>query len=144
MAVLISAADALTRRLPKLISPKAHAAGDYLTAGIFLAASTLFWRNNKRAALGAVACGGLRLVSSALTDYDGDGSSLVSLQLHSRVDMGIAAMSAAIPELIGIKEPGPKRFFIGQAIFITALANLTDFRPTARRRLFKVRDRKQA
>jgi hypothetical protein len=140
MAVAISAADALTRRLPKLIPPKAHAAGDYLTAGIFLAASTLLWRNHKRAALGAAACGGLKLVTSALTDFDGDNSNLIDLKLHSRVDIGIAAMSAAMPELIGIKEPRAKRFFIGQAIFITALTNLTEFTPaTPRRGLFKVR-----
>ena len=145
MAVVLSAADAVTRRLPKLLSPKAHATGDYLSAGIFLAASALFWRYSKRAALGAAACGGLKLVSSALTDYDGDNSNLISLSLHRRTDIGIAAMSAATPELIGIKEPGPRRFFLVQAIVMTALANVTDFKPeVSRRGLFKVRARKKA
>lgn len=145
MAVVLSAADAVTRRLPKLLPPKAHAAGDYLAAGIFFAASALFWRHNKRAALGAAACGGLKLLSSALTDYDADNSNLINLPLHGRTDIGIAAMSAAIPEFIGIKEPGPKRFFLVQAIAMTALANLTDFTPgTSRRGLFKERARKRA
>jgi len=145
MAVALSAADAVTRRLPKLLPPKAHAAGDYAMAGIFLAASTLFWRSNKRAALGAAACGGLKLVSSALTDYDGDNSNLLSLSLHRRTDIGIAALIAAAPELISIKEPRVKRFFLLQAIAMIALANLTDFTaaPT-RRRLFKVRARERA
>jgi len=145
MAVVLSAADVVTRRLPKLLPPKAHAAGDYLTAGIFLAASALFWRHNRRAALGAAACGALKLVSSALTDYDGDNSNLISLSLHRRTDIGIAAMSAATPDLIGIKEPGPKRFFLVQAIAMTALANLTDFAPeSSGQGLLNVRARKRA
>ncbi|HZQ67361.1 MAG TPA: hypothetical protein VFA68_02485 [Terriglobales bacterium] len=141
----ISAADALTRRLPKFLTPKAHAAGDYLAAGMFFAASALFWRRNRRAALGSAACGGLKLVSSSLTDYDESRSNLISLPFHKKADLGIAAMSAAIPEFLGIQEPGPKRFFLAQAVLMTVMANLTDFSPaTTRRRQFKVRVRERA
>lgn len=145
MAVVLSAADAVTRRLPKLLPPKAHAAGDYLTAGIFFAASAVFWKRNRRAALGAAACGGLKLLSSALTDYEGDSSNFINLPLHKRTDIGIAAMSAAIPEFAGVKDPGAKRFFLIQAIAMTALANLTDFQTNAlSRRSLKDRARKRA
>ena len=36
MPMLTSATNVLTRRMPKVISPKAHAVVDYLTAGAFL------------------------------------------------------------------------------------------------------------
>jgi len=143
MAVILSAADSLTRRLPKLLSPKAHAAADYLTAGIFFAASALFLRTHRRAALGAAACGGLKLISSALTDYDGDGSNLISLPLHSKAaDFGIAALSATMPELLGFNEGGPRRFFVAQAVAMTAMTNLTDFNAdSSRRRATRLRRR---
>lgn len=129
MAVLISAADKITRRLPKVLSPKAHAAGDYLCAGIFFAAGVLFWRNHRRAALGSLFCGGVKLATSALTDYDGDQSNIISLPLHEKVDLGLAGMSAAVPEVMNIGEPGPKRFFLGQALLMTALANVSHLHP---------------
>jgi len=143
MAVILSAADSLTRRLPKVLTPKAHAATDYLTAGLFFAASAIFWRNHKRAALGAAACGGLKLVSSALTDYDRDGSNLINLSLHSKADFGVAALSAAMPQLLGFTELGPRRFFVAQAVAITALANLTDFKRASSPRRASVERRRQ-
>ena len=53
MPMLTGATDMLTRRMPKIISPKAHAAVDYITAGAFLLTGAFCWSRNKRAALGA-------------------------------------------------------------------------------------------
>ena len=69
MTVLPGMADAVTRRLPKMVSPTGHAIADYITIGVFAAAGALFWRSNKRAAIGAVLCGGAELALSPLTDY---------------------------------------------------------------------------
>ena len=53
MPILTSATHVLTRRMPKIISPKAHAVVDYITAGAFLLTGAFYWSRNKRAALGA-------------------------------------------------------------------------------------------
>jgi hypothetical protein len=144
MAVMVSATNAVTKRLPKVLKPKAHAAADYFVAGAFLAGSVLFWRTHRSAALGAAACGGLKLLASALTDFDGDGDNPISLPLHRKAaDYGIAALSAAVPELLDFKEAGPKRFFLVQAIAITAITNMTDFE-ARRESLLGLRFRKSA
>ncbi len=144
MPVLVSAADSLTRRLPKVLSPKAHAAGDYLMAGLFFAAAGLFWRQNRRAALGALFCGGAKLAVSALTDYDDDRSNLVNLPLHGKLDIGVAAMSAAMPELMSFSKSRARKFFIAQAIGMTALANVTSFAPATPTLADRLRARRRA
>ena len=58
MPISTALIDTATRRAPKFISPKAHAAIDYLMTGIFFVSSALFWRRNRRAGFGALLCGG--------------------------------------------------------------------------------------
>ena len=52
------ATRAVTERLPKVIKPKAHAVLDYVMAGTLITLGAFFWKRNKRAAIGAMACGG--------------------------------------------------------------------------------------
>jgi hypothetical protein len=52
MPVTTSAVDSLTRRLPKVVSPKTHAIVDYLVIGSLFVAGALYWRRNRRAAIG--------------------------------------------------------------------------------------------
>jgi hypothetical protein len=127
MPILTSVANSITKPLPKLLSPKAHAIADYLTIGAFAATAALFWKRNKRAALGALICGGAELVVNLLTDYPGGITDVISYRAHGKIDIGLAAMSATMPEFMAFPDDREKTFFIAQAVSITALTNLTDF-----------------
>ncbi len=126
MTVLPGMADAVTRRLPKIVSPRGHAIADYLTIGVFAAAGTLFWRSNKRAAMGAFVCGGAELALSLLTDYPGGVVRIIPFPAHGKMDVGLAAVTATMPELLNFREG--RGFFLAQAGAITASSNMTRFR----------------
>jgi hypothetical protein len=127
MPILIGAVDQITRRFPKAVSPKAHAVLDYMTIGAFLVAGALFWRKNKRAAIGSLLCGGAELAVNLLTDYPGGHSRLISFPTHAKVDIGLAAIAATMPEFMGFAREGERHFFSAQAGIITVAVNLTDF-----------------
>ena len=134
MPILTSATHVLTRRMPKIISPKAHAVVDYVTAGAFLLTGASYWSRNKRAALGAFVCGGAELATSLLTDYPGGVKKVISFRNHGRIDLGLAAMTATMPEFMGFRHDREKSFFLAQAALITAVTDLTDFGQISRAR----------
>jgi hypothetical protein len=136
MPTLTSAVDGATRRLPKIVSPKAHAVLDYVTVGAFLIAGAFFWRRNRSAAIASLLCGGTELAVSLLTDYAGGNSRLISFPTHAKLDIGLAAMAATMPEFMGFPMEGERHFFSAQAGLITVAANLTNF---DKRRLKPVR-----
>ncbi len=105
-----AATDAITRRAPKFISPKAHAVIDYLMIGTFFVTGALFWRRNRRAAISALMCG--------------------------KIDFGLAAMTATMPEFMSFHGHPENKFFVTQAAIITAVTNLTN---TGRRRFSEKR-----
>jgi hypothetical protein len=126
MTVLPGMADAVTRRLPKMVSPRGHAIADYITIGVFAVAGSLFWRSNKKAAMGAFLCGGAELALSLLTDYPGGVAGIIPFPAHGKMDVGLAAVTATMPELLNFREG--RGFFLAQAGAITASANMTRFR----------------
>jgi len=134
MPILSSATHVLTRRMPKIISPKAHAVVDYVTAGAFLLTGAFCWSRNKRAALGAFVCGGAELATSLLTDYPGGVKKVISFRNHGRIDLGLAAMTATMPEFMRFRHDREKSFFLAQAALMTAVTDLTDFGPISRAR----------
>lgn len=77
-----AATDAITRRAPKFISPKAHAVIDYLMIGTFFVTGALLWRRNRRAAISALMCGGAELTNTLLTDYPGGVAPVISFLGH--------------------------------------------------------------
>jgi hypothetical protein len=127
MPMLYAAADNLTRRLPKLISPKTHAIVDYATIGAFLVAGAVFWRTNRPAARAALVCAGAELALNLLTDYPGGVTKTVGFPVHGKVDLGLAALTATMPELLNFR--GGRSFFLAQSGITTAVANLTRFNP---------------
>jgi hypothetical protein len=126
MALLNSAVSLATKKLPKAVTPKGHAVIDYLTVGAFLVTGALYWRRHKRAALSAFICGGAELALSLITDYPGGVKKIISFPTHCKVDLGLAAMTATMPEFMGFKDDREKRFFLAQSAGITLAANLTD------------------
>jgi hypothetical protein len=126
--------DEATRRSPKFISPKVHAAIDYLMIGAFFVSGALFWCRNRRAGFGALLCGGAELANSLLTDYPGGIGRTISFPLHRKIDFGLAAMTATMPEFLSFQGHPENRFFVTQAAMITAITNLTN---VGRRRRFR-------
>lgn len=127
MPVILGMADALTRRLPKVVSPRGHALADYATIAVFGIAAAVLWNSNRRAAHAALLCAGAELAVNLLTNYPGGAAKMIPFRTHGRIDLGLAAMAATMPEFLRFREH--RGFFLAQSGAITATANLTDFRP---------------
>ncbi len=132
MAVAPAVADALTSRMPKVLSSRHHEIADYATIAIFLAAAGVFWKRNRRASMAALICAGAELGLDVLTDYSGTGGKVVSFPTHGKMDLGLAAFTATMPELLGFRED--RAFFLAQAAMMTGKVNLTSFSRAGRSR----------
>jgi hypothetical protein len=125
MPMINNMAGMVARRMPKAISPKGHAIADYVTiAGFFLGAA-MFWRRNKHAAVSALICGGAELALSLLTDYPGGVVDAISFPTHLKLDLGLAAMTASMPEFMKFDDDSQKWFFLLQSGQMTAVTELT-------------------
>lgn len=129
MSFLTDIENSVTRRLPKFLPPKGHALVDMAVTGGFLLAGIAYSRRNKRAALAAFAGGGTHLLMSLLTAYNSHQQKPISLRLHRQMEIGIAAMIAAMPGFLQFEEDREKRFFLVQGAALTALANVTLVEP---------------
>jgi hypothetical protein len=127
MPIADRATRAVAKRLPKIIGPRAHAVADYATAGAFFLTGALFWRDNQRAALGALLCGGAITATSLLTDYPGGIKRVISFPAHGRIDAGLAGLTATMPNFLAFSDDEEARFFRGFALVETVIAGLTDF-----------------
>jgi len=114
-------------RMPKKISPRVHAALDYAIAGSFLLAGAVFWKRNRRAAVGALLCGGATAAVSLLTDYPGGVRKVIPYAMHGQIDTGLVAMTAAMPRLVNIEDDREAKFFSRQAVAKTAITAMTNF-----------------
>jgi hypothetical protein len=121
----------MTRAVPKVIDPKAHAVLDYLTAGTFLAAGFSLMKRHPRAAGLALVNGVAVLGLSMLTDYPGGVWRSVSFRTHGTVDMLQAGMTAFGPALLGFASDPEAQFFHGQALVETAVVAATDWNAAA-------------
>jgi hypothetical protein len=127
MALVQKGVAMAAKCLPKVITPRVHSAIDYAVAGSFLLAGAIFWKRNRRAAVGSILCGGTTAAVSLLTDYSGRGRKPISYSMHGQIDTGLVAMTAAIPRLANIENAPEARFFAGQAIAKTAITAMTSF-----------------
>ena len=113
--------------MPDVITPRGHAVVDYMIAGAFLATAGLFWRQNKRAAMASLLCGSAQLGVSLLTDYPGGVTPAIRFSTRRKLDLGLAAMSAAMPEFLNFQDEPQRRFFTTQGVLITMANELTRF-----------------
>jgi hypothetical protein len=127
MPVLNSLVKVAAKPLPRVISPRAHGITDYLIAGSFFATAALFWRRNKRAAVAALVCGGARLAIGLLTDHPGGVRKVIHFHTRRELDLGLAAMTATMPEFFAFQKEPQKNFFIAQGVITTAINELTRF-----------------
>jgi hypothetical protein len=110
-----------------MISPKAHAILDYMTAGSLLVTAAWFWSRSKRAAIGALVSGAAELAVSLLTNYPGGVKKVINFRTHRDIDFGLAAMTATMPEFLAFKDEDEKKFFLAEGAMITAVSELTRF-----------------
>ncbi len=129
MPMLHSLIKIAAKPIPAVISPKTHSILDYIGVGIFLAGAGWFWRHHKRAAIAAGLCGGATLAISLMTDYPGGPRFRKGIRFDARreIDLGLAAMTATMPEFLGFKDEPQRKFFRAQGALITAVAELTEF-----------------
>lgn len=121
--------------LPRVISPRGRAVADHIIAGSLFAIAAGLWRRNKRAALGALVCGGAELSISLLTDYPGGSRKGIPFHSRKEIDAGLATMMATMPEFLAFKDDAERKLFVAYGAAITVVSALTDFpaRPESRR-----------
>lgn len=127
MALMQKGVALAAGRIPKKISPRVHAALDYAVAASFLMAAALFWKRNRRAAVGSLLCGGATAALSLLTDYPGGARKVIPYSMHGQIDTGLVAMTAAMPKLVSIEDDREAKFFSRQAMAKTAITAMTNF-----------------
>lgn len=137
MALMQKGVEALSERMPKVISPRTHAIIDYATAGAFFLAGALLWRRSRRAAVGAMVCGAVEAGTAMLTDYPGGVKPMMSFHTHGRIDAGFAGFVATLPNLLLFGSEPEAMIFRGQGLALAAVTGMTDFdalEGTSRRR----------
>jgi len=132
MPVLPSVADVLTQKLPKILPSKVHLLADYVIAGSFAAAGIWFWRRKRRAAWGALICGGSAFGLALLTSYPGRDRRAITFPLHGKIEIGLAALVATMPEFLHFEKDPEKKFFLTEAGILTIVSNQTCFNPRVR------------
>lgn len=127
MAMLNNLVKMVARPLPNMISPRGHAVIDYLIAGAFLATAGIFWKRNKRAAVSSLVCGAAHLGVTLLTDYPGGVRPSIPFESRRKLDLGLAAMTAAMPEFLNFEDEPERKFFTAQGVVMTVANELTRF-----------------
>jgi hypothetical protein len=133
MPILDKFAQAAARQLPKVIPPKAHAVIDYINAGVLLMGATVFWRRNKRAAVGALVSAGAVVALNLLTEYPGGVRNAIPFRKHRDIDLGLATLTALMPEILAFQHEQERRLFRVEGALMSAATELTCF-PRRRRR----------
>ena len=118
---------AFSDRIPKVISPTAHAVADYATLGGFILMGALLWKRNRRAAIASLACAGAEAANTLLTDFPGGVAASISFQTHGRIDACLAAAAGSLPNFLAFAEAPEARFFRLMGLNITLVHALTDF-----------------
>jgi hypothetical protein len=141
MPLMQKGVSMLANRMPKVINPKTHAVIDYVVAGTFFAmAATFSRRGHKRAVISAIACGAAATANSLLTNYPGGVFKIITFQNHGRIDMGLGALTAALPGMMGLDSDAEGRFFQGMAVAETAVTAMTDFDAMDRTDYYRYRE----
>jgi Na+/proline symporter len=135
MALMQKGVALAANRMPKMISPRVHAALDYAVAGSFVLMGALFWKRNRRAAIGSLLCGGATAAVSLFTDYPGGVRKVIPYTMHGQIDTGLVAMTAAMPRLVSFENDREAKFFARQAVAKTAITAMTNFDRVPQKRL---------
>ncbi len=126
MPMLQRGVEMVADKLPKVISPKTHAIIDYANAGSFFLLGALFMKRSKKAGISAMICGAATVANVLMTDMPG-GIGPNSMTTHLRIDTGLAATCAAMPNLMRFDdETAAKWFMRSEGMAITAVGGMTN------------------
>jgi hypothetical protein len=115
-------------RMPRVISAKTHGVIDYIHAATNILAGFAFRKRNRRASNAAFTLGASVLANALMTDYPLGVFRLYSFKVHGMLDYGVAATSAALPEMLRLpRTSAPARYFYGQGAGETMIAGITDY-----------------
>ena len=132
MALLEVGVRELSKRLPKVLSPRTHALIDYGVAGAFFVGAGLMWGKSKRAAIASLACGAAEAAIILLSDYPGGIAKVISFERHGQLDAALSGTIAMVPTVLGFPEQKKSIFFRAQAVGTAITTGLTDFKATGR------------
>jgi hypothetical protein len=93
-----------------------------------IAGGAALWRNNRRASLASLLCGGSLIGLNLATKYSLKNKGFIALAHHREAERGLAVLLGALPEILRL-EKGASRYFSAHAIALTILDNLTFFHP---------------
>jgi hypothetical protein len=144
MPLLEQATKFATNKMPKVITPKAHAIIDYAMAASFFGMAAFFWNRNKRAAVSALVCGTAETITSLCTDYPGGVVREISFETHGAIDFGLSGMVASLPDMLRFSDDPESRFFRMQGLALATVTGLTDFTGTGRGNQLEELDRRSA
>jgi hypothetical protein len=140
MPIAHKAAKVVAPKLPKMISPTAHAVIDYAVFGAFFAAGALLWKKNKRASLAAYLCADIVGSLAFLTDMPGGVWKKISFETHGRIDPGLSALAASVPEMLAFKDEREAKLFQGMGIAMAVVGGLTDYDQGSKNKETRLRD----
>jgi len=127
MPLLHKGVQMLSNRAPKVISPRLHAIIDYaIVAGGFFAVGALAWRRHRRAAISSIILGAAETGVAMITDYPGGVAPLINMETHLKLDAGLSAVTATMPNLMGLEEGWPATFFRAHGAAMAAVGGMTD------------------
>ena len=133
MALVQQAVGLMTKKLPKMISPRTHAIIDYATLGTFILMGALFWKKNKKASIAAFSCAAAEATTVLLTDFPGGVTEVISFETHGRIDSTLAGATVALPNTLGFSDEPEARFFRIQGLALGAVTGMTEFTPEQRK-----------
>jgi hypothetical protein len=125
MPLLNRSVTMVARRMPKVITPRAHAIIDYAVAASFVVAGVNAWRHHKHAAISAFIVAGAKIGLSLMTDYPGGIARVVPFPTHLRFDAGNGGLVSSMPNLMGFGSGWPAWIFRAHGVGIAAVAALT-------------------
>jgi hypothetical protein len=128
MALINQATNLIGDRLPKVISPRAHAWIDYAAAATFFLLAALSWKSNRRAAWAALACGTAEVTNALITDFPGGVKPLISFETHGKVDVTMAGAVSSLPNMLGFAHQPEATYFRAQGLAVATVTALTDFK----------------
>jgi hypothetical protein len=137
MPVLQKGVAALAGKMPKVISPKAHAIADYVTIGSFALLAGIFWGRKRRAAIAAAICAGAELTTTLLTDFPGGITDKISLPMHIKIDYGLGATASSMPTFMRFEDEAEAKWFRILGLNVTTVAAMTDTGGVRRERRYR-------
>lgn len=127
MPISTKLTEFVTKPLPKFVNPGVHAVIDWGAAAAFLTAGALLWNKNRRASTASYLCAGLTGSLIFFTDCPGGVWKKISFETHGKIDPGVSALVASMPNLLNFSNQEESKLFQAMGIGLAAVRSLTRF-----------------